>query len=74
MTSSCQSDVVKNWILDIPVFKKLSVQDPVGLLREIFSENDYASLMFFPSVIVSKKLWYEIVESIKEEVLGFSLI
>lgn len=38
------------------------------MLKEVFSQDEYSSLIFFPSVIVSESRWGNIVDEVTEEV------
>ncbi|VDD91971.1 unnamed protein product [Enterobius vermicularis] len=54
-------------LLEVSTFSKLAVSDPVGMLKEVFSQDEYSSLIFFPSVIVSESRWGNIVDEVTEE-------
>lgn len=60
--------ILKFVISGLAVFKKLSVSEPKIYMKEILQNTEYSTLVYFPSAILSAKVWNEIEEAVKEEV------
>uniref|UniRef100_A0A9J2PYX1 E3 UFM1-protein ligase 1 homolog n=1 Tax=Ascaris lumbricoides TaxID=6252 RepID=A0A9J2PYX1_ASCLU len=54
-------------MIETSVLKKLSVADANVYLKDVLPKSEFTSLIFFPSAIISKKLWEEIEAAIKNE-------
>uniref|UniRef100_A0A0N5ACC8 E3 UFM1-protein ligase 1 homolog n=1 Tax=Syphacia muris TaxID=451379 RepID=A0A0N5ACC8_9BILA len=54
-------------LFEVSIFKRLSISNPIGLLNEIFTPEEYSLLMFFPSVIVTRQRWASIYDEILDE-------
>ncbi|CAG9540221.1 unnamed protein product, partial [Cercopithifilaria johnstoni] len=60
-------------MLKLAVFKKLFVSDPKLYMKEILKDTECSTLIYFPSAILSIKVWNEIEEAVKGEMNSKSL-
>ncbi|VDK70142.1 unnamed protein product [Litomosoides sigmodontis] len=61
-------------VLSLVVFKKLSVSEPRIYMKEILQNAEYLALIYFPSAILSAKVWNEIEGAVKEEMNSKSVV
>uniref|UniRef100_A0A0R3RQ74 E3 UFM1-protein ligase 1 homolog n=1 Tax=Elaeophora elaphi TaxID=1147741 RepID=A0A0R3RQ74_9BILA len=61
-------------MLKLAVFKKLSVSEPKIYMKEILEDTEYSTLIYFPSAILSVKIWNEIKAVVKEEMNSKSFV
>ncbi|VDK61992.1 unnamed protein product [Onchocerca ochengi] len=61
-------------ILKLAVFKKLSVAEPKIYMKEVLNNVEHSTLIYFPSAIISMKVWNEIETAVKEEMNSKSVV
>ncbi|VIO98267.1 Uncharacterized protein BM_BM2026 [Brugia malayi] len=61
-------------MLKLAVFKKLSVAEPKVYMKELLENTVHSKLIYFPSAIMSIKLWDEIEAAVKEEMNSKSVV
>ncbi|KAK6108158.1 hypothetical protein QQG55_31030 [Brugia pahangi] len=61
-------------MLKLAVFKKLSVVEPKVYMKELLENTVHSKLIYFPSAIMSIKLWEEIEAAVKEEMNSKSVV
>uniref|UniRef100_A0A915PJ19 Conserved oligomeric Golgi complex subunit 2 n=1 Tax=Setaria digitata TaxID=48799 RepID=A0A915PJ19_9BILA len=54
-------------MLELSMFRKFSVAEPKIYLKEVLENAEYSTLMYFPSAIISKKVWNEVEATVKEK-------
>ncbi|VDN28743.1 unnamed protein product, partial [Gongylonema pulchrum] len=55
-------------ILDLAVFKKLAIPEPKFLMKDLLKDVEHSGLVYFPSAVISGRLWDQTVHSINEEI------
>ncbi|KAM3717296.1 E3 UFM1-protein ligase [Dirofilaria immitis] len=61
-------------MLKLSIFKKLSVTEPMIYMKEVLNNMEHSTLIYFPSAIISKKVWNEIEAAVKEEMNSSSVV
>ncbi|KAL3985346.1 hypothetical protein ACH3XW_38255 [Acanthocheilonema viteae] len=61
-------------MLRLAVFKKLFISEPKIYMKEILQDMEHSTLIYFPSAILSIKVWNEIEAVVKEEMNSKSVV
>uniref|UniRef100_A0A1I7VDW5 E3 UFM1-protein ligase 1 homolog n=1 Tax=Loa loa TaxID=7209 RepID=A0A1I7VDW5_LOALO len=69
-----QKTFLQEGILKLAVFKKLSIAEPKIYMKEILKDTEHSTLIYFPSAIISRKVWNEIEAAVKEEMNSKSVV